>query len=91
MKAGKTQQGMADFLGCQVRHYQLIEAGGSNLPIPKLMKVADYFACRWTIFWGGRRTGRSTADPGGETEVFPAVLVPAFTQDGGPCLPFPDL
>ena len=32
-----------DFLGCQVRHYQLIEAGGSNLPIPKLMKVADYF------------------------------------------------
>ena len=42
-EAGKTQQGMADFLGCQVRHYQLIEAGGSNLPIPKLMKVADYF------------------------------------------------
>ena len=25
-EAGKTQQGMADFLGCQVRHYQLIEA-----------------------------------------------------------------
>ena len=42
-EAGKTQHGMADFLGCQVRHYQLIEAGGSNLPIPKLMKVADYF------------------------------------------------
>ena len=70
-EAGKTQQGMADFLGCQVRHYQLIE-GGLFRRVGGLSSGAD------------GEPGDQPLTRAGETEVFPAVLVPAFTQEAGP-------
>ncbi|MDE7010962.1 MAG: helix-turn-helix domain-containing protein [Oscillospiraceae bacterium] len=40
---GVTQVGMAEFLGCQSRHYQKIERGEINIPSLMLERLADYF------------------------------------------------
>ena len=37
------QQDMADFLECRVRGYQAIELGDVNPPLPKLIKLAEFF------------------------------------------------
>ncbi|MCI9677738.1 MAG: helix-turn-helix transcriptional regulator [Oscillospiraceae bacterium] len=40
---GVTQVEMAEFLGCQPRHYQKIERGEINIPSVMLERLADYF------------------------------------------------
>ena len=40
---GLVQQDMADFLECRVRGYQAIELGDVNPPLPKLIKLAEFF------------------------------------------------
>lgn len=37
------QKDIAAFLGVTERHYQLMEAGGVDLPSSKLIALADYF------------------------------------------------
>lgn len=37
------QKDVAVFLGVTERHYQLTEAGGVDLPMSKLIALADYF------------------------------------------------
>lgn len=40
---GLKQSEMAEFLGCEVNHYQRIEYGQINVPALMLMQLADYF------------------------------------------------
>ena len=76
---------MADFLKCRVRNYQAIEAGEVNPRLPKLIELADYFGVSVDYLLGRtENTGDQPLTRAGETEVFPAVLVPAFTQEAGP-------
>ena len=56
---GVTQVKMAEFLGCQDRHYQKIERGEINIPSLTLVKLADYFEVS-TDYLLGRSDDRRT-------------------------------